>query len=73
MKSYRAVSNVDSQGVAPALNRRYNDGHADVRYYDRIEDAEDFLRLAGGMIYNAADDSVAAVVKPLGAEAKEAA
>jgi hypothetical protein len=72
MKRFRAVSNVDSQGFAPALNRRFNDGHAAVGYYDSLEEAKDFLRFAGGMVYLNADDSVAAVVQPLSAGAMEA-
>jgi hypothetical protein len=72
-KKYRAVSNVDAQGFAPALNRRANGGMADVRYFASIEAARDFLRLAGGTIYDNASDAVVEAIPPLGDKLKGAA
>jgi hypothetical protein len=73
MQKYRAVSNTDSMGYAPSLNRRFGGGHADVRYFASIEAAQDFLRLAGGVVYDNSSDAVVAAVPPLGDKLKGAA
>jgi hypothetical protein len=68
---FRAVSNLDADGFNPATNhhshsRRAISGQADVKYFDSLGGATQWLLKAGGggIVYNDADDSVAAVVKP---------
>jgi hypothetical protein len=66
IKPFRAVSNLDSEGCHPAYHRSRSNlgGQSEVRHFDKLGAAKQWLLRtgAGGIIYLASDDSVAAAV-----------